>query len=52
MRAQLTDSRVLSGRIVVTHGKYGLAGVHATITFRYVFGEGGSYEGFAHLTKR
>jgi hypothetical protein len=52
IRAQLTDSRVLSGRIVVTHGKYGLAGVQATATFRYVFGEGGSYEGFARFTKR
>jgi len=52
IHAQLTDSRVLSGRIVVTHGRYGLAGVHATATFRYVFGEGGSYEGRARSTKR
>ena len=50
LRAQVADFHMLEGRFVITRGRDGLAGVRATGTWRYVFGEGGSYEGRAYIT--
>lgn len=52
LRARVTDLHLIEGRFVVSRGTDGLAGARAVCTFRYVVGEGGSYQGLAHLGKR
>jgi hypothetical protein len=40
------------GHFVITHGRDGLAGVHARGTYDYIVGVGGGYTGFAHFDDR
>jgi hypothetical protein len=40
------------GHFDISHGEGGLAGVHATGTFAYTVGVGGTYQGLAHFDDR
>jgi hypothetical protein len=40
------------GQFVISHGEDGLAGVHASGTWAYTVGVGGTYQGLAHFDDR